>query len=230
MKKTNNNWMGKAPQDKIDDLPGEIWTIAKYLYTDGTMIDFPFHMVSNMGRMKSIAYQRAICKGLIRTHNAELVEPKAEKDNRAYVNFRSSGKHYHMPLARIVLSSFVPNPDPTRLTHCGHKDENPMNSRLDNLEWTTPKENNNYGNRNKNVSESKKGKKPSREAIEKTAAANRKPMIANGIFYKSVKDCACALGIGAASLSHYLKTGIFPAKYSRLKIEYAKEADGNEIR
>ena len=218
MKKTNNNWMDKAPQDKIDDLPGEIWTMAKYLYTDGTMIVFPLHMVSNLGRMKSIAYQKAICKGLIRTHDAGLVEPKAEKDN------------YHMPLARIVLSSFVPNPDPTRLTHCGHKDENPMNSRLDNLEWTTPKENYNYGNRNKNVSESKKGKKPSPEAIEKTAAANRKPMIANGILYKSVKDCACALGIRAASLSHYLKTGIFPAKYSRLKIEYAKEADGNEIR
>lgn len=226
-----NSWFN-APQDNIPDLPGEIWTMAKYLFTDGTMIDFPFHMVSNLGRMKSVAYQRAVCKGWIGviTHDAELVPIKPSEKNYAYVEFRSNGKHYRMPLARIVLSSFVPNPDPTRLTHCNHKNENTMDSRLENLEWMTPKENNNYGNRNRNVSASKIGKKPSPEAIEKTAAANRKPMIANGILYKSVKDCACALGIGAANLTHYLKTGIFPAKYSRLKIEYAKEADSNEIR
>ena len=39
--------------------------------------------------------------------------------------------------------AFIPNPD--NLPQVNHKDENPQNNRVDNLEWCTNKYNVNYG-------------------------------------------------------------------------------------
>lgn len=48
-------------------------------------------------------------------------------------------------LSRIIAMTFIPNPDGK--AEVNHKDENPKNDRVDNLEWMTRKENNNYGTR-----------------------------------------------------------------------------------
>lgn len=45
---------------------------------------------------------------------------------------------------RIVASAFIPNPN--KLPYINHKDENPSNNHVDNLEWCDPKYNTNYGN------------------------------------------------------------------------------------
>jgi hypothetical protein len=44
---------------------------------------------------------------------------------------------------RIVASIFIPNPN--NLPQINHKDENPENNRIENLEWCTAKYNMNYG-------------------------------------------------------------------------------------
>lgn len=45
---------------------------------------------------------------------------------------------------RLVANAFLPNPD--NLPQVNHKDENPLNNCVDNLEWCTAKYNMNYGN------------------------------------------------------------------------------------
>lgn len=50
--------------------------------------------------------------------------------------------------------TFIPNPN--NLPCINHKDENKLNNRVDNLEWITVKDNDNYGTRNKRMSETKK--------------------------------------------------------------------------
>ena len=55
------------------------------------------------------------------------------------VNLQSNKKHIH----RLVAETFIPNPD--NLPVVNHKDENKLNSSVDNLEWCTYKYNNNYG-------------------------------------------------------------------------------------
>lgn len=42
---------------------------------------------------------------------------------------------------RLVAETYIPNPDPDRLTHVNHIDGNKHNNSVSNLEWVTPSEN-----------------------------------------------------------------------------------------
>lgn len=53
------------------------------------------------------------------------------------------GKQHDAYIHRLVARNFIPNP--LNLPFINHKDENPANNRVDNLEWCSPKYNSNYG-------------------------------------------------------------------------------------
>ena len=53
-------------------------------------------------------------------------------------------------VARLVAKTFLPNPD--NLPEVNHKDENPLNNQLSNLEWCDGLYNKNYGTRNEKIS------------------------------------------------------------------------------
>lgn len=55
------------------------------------------------------------------------------------VNIRVKGKSKYISISRMVLLAFI-GEDETKPI-CNHKDGNKLNNRLDNLEWTTQKEN-----------------------------------------------------------------------------------------
>ena len=84
--------------------------------------------VSNLGRVKSLYDQFKRPRVLIRK---ESVKP----DGYCYLDLKRRQFYVH----RLVAMAFIENPQNKPFVN--HKDSNPSNNHVDNLEWVTPKEN-----------------------------------------------------------------------------------------
>lgn len=82
----------------------------------------------------------------------KCVEVKQSVNNWGYLQFSRNGTT--IGAHRFIAECFIPNPQ--NLPCVNHKDENPSNNHVENLEWCDYKYNNNYGTRNKKSSESQK--------------------------------------------------------------------------
>jgi len=68
------------------------------------------------------------------------------KSGRLQVQLCKNGKMKTYLVHRLVASAFIPNYD--NLPEVNHKDENPLNNNVNNLEWCSRKYNANYGTGN----------------------------------------------------------------------------------
>lgn len=85
------------------------------------------------------------------------------------VNLYKNGKAYLRRVHRLVAIAFIPNPD--NLPMINHKDENPCNNVVDNLEWCDAKYNVNYGGGN-----------------EKRALSHSKPVLQYSLTGQLIKE------------------------------------------
>lgn len=129
---------------------------------------------------------------------AEVVMPK--KYHRVVLS--KNNKSYNFLIHRLVASAFVDNP--YQKPHVNHKDGNPENNHYKNLEWVTPKENNNYGEHGL-----RNGKAHSKKVLQIDKDTNE---ILN--VYNSAKDAERKLGIKSTNIGavcnhkpHYLTAG-----------------------
>lgn len=83
-----------------------------------------------------------------------LLTPKIDRYGYKVVALSRNGKLKHITVHRLVALSFIPNLE-NKVT-VNHKDEDKTNNRVENLEWSTVKENDNHGTRNKRMANSKK--------------------------------------------------------------------------
>ena len=84
--------------------------------------------------------------GLVRTSHKGLWEIlSAGRTKHGYYNvlLYKDGKRKNKRVHRLVASAFIPNPN--NYPYINHKDENPSNNHVDNLEWCTAEYNSNYG-------------------------------------------------------------------------------------
>lgn len=111
-----------------------------------------YYQVSSLGRVRSL--DRLNSRGVPLIGNIM----KSNSNNKWYkvviLNKNSNKKTFK--IHRLVAKAFIHNPENKPFVN--HKDENKNNNNVDNLEWVTPKENSNYGTRNKQISE--KNSKP----------------------------------------------------------------------
>lgn len=93
------------------------------------------------GRVRSLDRVLPIGKGSFkRLHKGKILKLTDKGNGYLVVNLgRGNRAHVH----RLVAEAFLPNED--NLPCVNHKDENPHNNELDNLEWCTHKYNVNYG-------------------------------------------------------------------------------------
>lgn len=101
------------------------------------------YQVSNFGRIRSLdryvigkSKSKYLKKGKIM---------KLDVNSKGYCNIclHKNAKPVYVGVHRLVAEAFIPNP--LNLPCVNHKDENPSNNHVDNLEWCTYKYNSNYG-------------------------------------------------------------------------------------
>lgn len=97
------------------------------------------YQVSNLGNIKS-------------SYTKKIRKPGNNGTGYYYVNLRKNNKSFNHYVHRLVAEAFLDNPNGYSCVN--HKDENPSNNCIDNLEWCSYEYNNNYGNHRKNLSKS----------------------------------------------------------------------------
>ena len=110
------------------------------------------YQVSNLGRIKSL--ERKNSRGnQIREKILKLIY---DKDGYLLVNLYKNSKKKTYKVHRLVALAHIPNPN--NYPQVNHKDENPSNNHISNLEWCTNKYNCNYGTKKERLSKKLKGK------------------------------------------------------------------------
>lgn len=103
------------------------------------------YQVSNLGRIKSFPkLKKSRCgassyftKERIRSFNGTRHYPILDM-------YRGDGTCEYISIHRLVAKLFIPNPD--SLPFVNHKDMNKYNNHVDNLEWSSNRENVSHGN------------------------------------------------------------------------------------
>ena len=95
------------------------------------------YQVSNKGRVKSLNYHRSDKK--------KILKQSKHKSGYLYVALYKDGERKYYGVHRMVAQAFLSNPE--NYPEVNHKDENPLNNCVENLEWCTREYNINYGTR-----------------------------------------------------------------------------------
>lgn len=117
------------------DLPGEIW---RWIHGYEEL-----YQGSNKGRVKSF-------------HSGEgrVLTPLHAKGGYLRVKLTKDGKIRTCLIHRLVAKLFIPNPENKPEVH--HRDDNPANNCVENLEWVTEEENSRYANEAGNFAKGEK--------------------------------------------------------------------------
>ena len=101
--------------------------------------------ISNLGRVKSLSRVIERNDGNTRVTEDRIILPFTTKAGYSQIVLCKDGvkkKHY---IHRLVALAFIPNDNAIEKIVVNHKDENPINNNVGNLEWCTQRYNMRYG-------------------------------------------------------------------------------------
>lgn len=96
--------------------------------------------VSNLGNVKSL--DRVDSRGI--AHKGRLLTPTKGSGGYYSVNLSKNQKRKTIRIHTLVAKAFIVNDDPDKKTHVNHKDGDKSHNEATNLEWATPKYNNQH--------------------------------------------------------------------------------------
>ena len=111
----------------------EIWKSLKEIVEYGDNYE-----VSNLGRVRSID-RRVNSRNGKRLVKGQILKQQIDRYGYCRVHCYLNGKGRNYQVHRLVALSFIPNLE--NKPQVNHKDGNKQNNRIDNLEWSTNKEN-----------------------------------------------------------------------------------------
>lgn len=140
------------------------------------------YMVSDNGQVKSLARTRLSKRGGICPVPERILTQKTDKDGYKEVALtRNAHTRYHR-VHRLVALAFIPNPH--NFPVINHKDENPANNHVSNLEWCSISYNTSYSN-----------------------YRISRPVIVDGVRYKSIREAARFLNTDGHALKYCIQVG-----------------------
>lgn len=116
-----------------ENIENEIWKDIE---------NYEGYKVSNMGRIKSL-------KG----KTERILKQQMDRDGYLLICLSKTGAQKIFKVHRLVAKAFIPNTE--NKSDVNHKNECKTDNRVINLEWTTRKENINYGTRNERISKAR---------------------------------------------------------------------------
>ena len=157
--------------------------------------DYPSYMINREGQVKSNLTNK-------------ILKPSRLKTGYICVGLRKDGKSYTVRLHRLLAKAFIPNIE--NKPHVDHINGVRDDNRLENLRWCTNKENQNFELARINNSSALKGKKQTKESVEKRAKTLQKSIgkkvnqfALDGSFirsFKSFNEAARITGVWEASI------------------------------
>ena len=140
------------------------------------------YMVSNLGRVKSLKRERKTKGGVLVEVPERILKLNTDKDGYKEAALSKDAKLYYFRVHRLVAFAFIPNPH--NLPLINHKDENPANNEVSNLEWCNQSYNTSYSNYK--ISH---------------------PVLLDGVWFPSIRAAARSIGTCGHALIYRLKVG-----------------------
>lgn len=104
------------------------------------------YQISNLGRVKSldkkIFQKNKYGKFQIVPYKGQILKVQKQKNGYLIIDLHKNNKIKKKLVHRLVAEAFIPNPNND--LYINHKDNNPQNNKVDNLEWCTQKYNIKY--------------------------------------------------------------------------------------
>ncbi len=104
-----------------------------------------YYEVSNLGNVRSIDRTIKDKNGKAKIIKGVLLKQAKDKFGYCRVSLSKNGNVEKRTVHRLVAESYINNPEEKETVN--HKDENPSNNCVDNLEWLSQNDNLNYGTR-----------------------------------------------------------------------------------
>ena len=138
------------------------------------------YQVSNYGRVKSLPKYKKQWRGGLITVKERILKLHSQGTGYYNIQLFKNGICEYRYIHRLVAEAFLPNPN--NLPCVNHKNENPSDNFVENLEWCTNGYNVNYGTRNIRVAEKQINRKDcSRQVLQYTKS---------GLFLKEYQSIA----------------------------------------
>lgn len=146
------------------------------------------YQVSNDGHVKSLSNGKG--------KKEKVLRQSISAEHYPSVALSKNGSLSRYSVHRLVAMAFLSNPN--KLPEVNHKDENPYNNRVDNLEWCTHEYNINYSSGLKCYKRRGHARKVNRvDASGKAISA-----------YRSVTEASKRTGIGRTAISNALSRAL----------------------
>ena len=177
------------------------------------------YQVSNLGNVKSVDRQIKTIEGFLKKIEGKFIKFTCNNYGYLYVDLYKYNKKHRFYIHRLVAETFLENPKNKPFVN--HIDCNPLNNKVDNLEWCTQKENIQYANKLGRMKSIENLKKVDRNKLIQKCS---KPVIATNIqtgeeiYFSSINEACRQLNLHNSNIQKVLKgnrkqTGGYTFKY-----------------